>query len=284
MSDRTPDDQAPLFPRRGLAGPTSAQATPERAAKKAATPPPGDKPTKKAAPRKRARPAKKPTSAAATRANSTAQQGDGAGPGSGTSTSDQARGASGASEAARAGSTGTSGASHGGAPTVTMARVSEREATRPTPTGGPPAPQAPLGATPTETAPQAPAARSRQPRKARLRMVRVDPWSVMKMSFALSIALAVVLVIAVAIVWSVLDAAGVWESINTSIASLDANAGASDFDVQQYVGLPRVMGLTMLVAAADVVLLTALATLGAFMYNLAAALLGGLEVTLAEDR
>jgi hypothetical protein len=115
-------------------------------------------------------------------------------------------------------------------------------------------------------------------------MVRVDPWSVMKMSFALSIALAVVLVIAVAIVWSVLDAAGVWESINTSITSLDANASANDFDVQQYVGLGRVMGLTMLVAAADVVLLTALATIGAFMYNLAAALLGGLEVTLAEDR
>ena len=121
-------------------------------------------------------------------------------------------------------------------------------------------------------------------RKARLRMVRVDPWSVMKMSFALSIALAVVLVIAVAIVWSVLDAAGVWESINTSITSLDANASSTDFDVQQYVGLGRVMGLTMLVAAADVVLLTALATIGAFMYNLAAALLGGLEVTLAEDR
>ena len=78
--------------------------------------------------------------------------------------------------------------------------------------------------------------------------------------------------------------AEVWESINTSIASLqDAETGEADFDVQQYVGLGRVMGFTMLVAAADVVLLTALATLGAFMYNLAAALLGGLEVTLAED-
>jgi len=116
-------------------------------------------------------------------------------------------------------------------------------------------------------------------------MVRVDPWSVMKMAFALSFALAVVTVIAVAIVWSVLDAAGVWDSINASVASLvQPTAGQEEFDVQEFVGLGRVMGVTLVVAAADVVLLTALATLCAFMYNLAAALLGGLEVTLAEDR
>ncbi len=39
----------------------------------------------------------------------------------------------------------------------------------------------------------------------------------------------------------------------------------------------------MLVAVVDVVLLTAIATLGAFLYNMSAALLGGIEVTLAED-
>ena len=39
----------------------------------------------------------------------------------------------------------------------------------------------------------------------------------------------------------------------------------------------------MLVAVIDVVLLTAIATLAAFLYNMAAALLGGIEVTLAED-
>ena len=43
------------------------------------------------------------------------------------------------------------------------------------------------------------------------------------------------------------------------------------------------VGFTVLVAAIDVVLLTAIATLGAFLYNMSAALLGGLEVTLAED-
>ena len=56
-----------------------------------------------------------------------------------------------------------------------------------------------------------------------------------------------------------------------------------DFDIEDYLGTARVLGFTMLVAVVDVVLLTAIATLGAFLYNMAAALLGGIEVTLAED-
>jgi hypothetical protein len=40
----------------------------------------------------------------------------------------------------------------------------------------------------------------------------------------------------------------------------------------------------MLVAVIDVVLITAIATLGAVLYNMASSLLGGIEVTLAEDQ
>jgi hypothetical protein len=120
-------------------------------------------------------------------------------------------------------------------------------------------------------------------RKARLRMTHIDPWSVMKTSFLLSIALGVVTVIAVAVVWSVLGAAGVWDSINQSVQEVIGGESGSAFDVEDYVGTSRVMGFTMIVAVVDVVLITAIATLGAFLYNLAATLLGGLEVTLAED-
>jgi hypothetical protein len=123
----------------------------------------------------------------------------------------------------------------------------------------------------------------RPPRRARLRLTRIDPWSVMKAAFLLSIALGIVLIVAVAMVWSVLGAAGVWESINATVSSVLGGETASSFDVENYVGTSRVMGFTMLIAALDVVLLTAIATLGAFLYNMAAALLGGVEVTLAED-
>lgn len=127
--------------------------------------------------------------------------------------------------------------------------------------------------------------RKRRVRRARLRLTRIDPWSVMKTAFLLSIAFAVVTVVSVFIVWSVLGAAGVWDSINSTIADLlgSGTDGAGDFDVQNYVGMERVLGFTMLISAVDVVLITAMATLGAFLYNMAAALLGGIEVTLAED-
>ena len=124
----------------------------------------------------------------------------------------------------------------------------------------------------------------RQPRRARLRLTRVDPWSVMKTAFLLSVAFGVVTFVAIFMVWSVLGAAGVWESINSAVASIvEGDSGNSTFDVTDYVGMSRVLGFTLLVSVVDVILITAIATLTAFLYNLAAALLGGIEVTLAED-
>jgi hypothetical protein len=125
--------------------------------------------------------------------------------------------------------------------------------------------------------------RPRGTRRARLRLVHLDPWSVMKTAFLLSIAFGIVTVVAVAIVWSVLGAAGVWDSINQTVSDVVGSNQSQNFDVENYVGTSRVLGFTMIVAVVDVVLITAIATLGAFLYNLAAALLGGLEVTLAED-
>jgi hypothetical protein len=125
--------------------------------------------------------------------------------------------------------------------------------------------------------------RPRGTRRARLRLVHLDPWSIMKTSFLLSIAFGIVTVVAVAVVWSVLGAAGVWTSINTTVADVMGGDAASTFDIRNYVGTSRVLGFTMIVAVVDVVLITAISTLGAFLYNLAAALLGGVEVTLAED-
>jgi hypothetical protein len=127
------------------------------------------------------------------------------------------------------------------------------------------------------------APRGREPRRARLRLTRIDPWSVMKTAFLLSMAFGVVTVVSVLMVWSVLGAAGVWESINQTVADVVGGQDSANFDIENYLGTSRVLGFTMLVAAIDVVLLTAIATLGAFLYNMAAALLGGIEVTLAED-
>ncbi len=123
----------------------------------------------------------------------------------------------------------------------------------------------------------------RPPRRARLRLTRVDPWSVMKTAFLLSIALGIVTIVSVLMVWSVLTAAGVWDSINSAVRDIVGDQADNPFTIQDYLGTDRVIGFTMLVAVIDVVLLTAIATLGAFLYNMAAALLGGLDITLVED-
>jgi hypothetical protein len=105
----------------------------------------------------------------------------------------------------------------------------------------------------------------------------------MKTSFLLSIAFGIVTVVAVAVVWSVLGAAGVWSSIDATVSDVMGSQSGTPFQIEDYVGTSRVLGFTMVVAVVDVILITAIATLGAFLYNLAAALLGGVEVTLAED-
>lgn len=128
-----------------------------------------------------------------------------------------------------------------------------------------------------------PATTKRPPRRARLRLTRIDPWSVMKTAFLLAVALGVVTVVSVFIIWSVLAAAGVWDSINKTVQDVVGGQDAEGFDVEKYVGVSRIMGFTMLVAVVDVILITAIATLSAFLYNMAAALLGGVELTLAED-
>jgi Transmembrane domain of unknown function (DUF3566) len=143
-----------------------------------------------------------------------------------------------------------------------------------------------LAPQPIPVPPPAPSTRrSGRVRKARLRLLRVDPWSVMKTAFLLSVALGITLFVAVAVLWSVLDAAGVFSAVGNLVADLTTAEGnpESAFRLENYTALSRVLGFTTLIAVVDVVLVTALATLGAFLYNLSANLLGGLEVTLAED-
>ncbi|WP_111602899.1 DUF3566 domain-containing protein [Streptomyces sp. Amel2xB2] len=121
-------------------------------------------------------------------------------------------------------------------------------------------------------------------RKARLRVAKADPWSVMKVSFLLSIALGVCTIVAVAVLWMVMNAMGVFSAISGTISQATQSGDASGgFEIESFLSLPKVLLFTTVIAVIDVVLATALATLGAFIYNLSAGFVGGVEVTLAED-
>jgi hypothetical protein len=121
-------------------------------------------------------------------------------------------------------------------------------------------------------------------RKARLVLGRVDPWSVMKLSFLLAIGLAIIALVAVSILWSVLNSMGVFDSVGQTVESVTRSSdNAQGINILDYVAFNKVFSLTALLVGINVILMTALGTLGAFLYNLAASLVGGLHVTLTED-
>jgi hypothetical protein len=127
-------------------------------------------------------------------------------------------------------------------------------------------------------------AAARGPRRARLNLKRIDPWSVMKFSFAVSVVLFIVVVVATSVLYLALDAMGVWTEVNNSLKELVNASGGPDGSSSGGFRITAwgVIGTSMLIGAVNVVLFTALATLGAFIYNVCADLVGGVELTLAE--
>ena len=134
------------------------------------------------------------------------------------------------------------------------------------------------------TAPKVKSSSLRRTRKARLRLSRVDPWSVMKTSFLFSIAFGIMFWVATSVLWYVITSSGLFEAINAAIVNIISNPGNTEtWRIEDYVNGNKVLGIAALLAVINVVISTALGTLAAFLYNLSANILGGLELTLAED-
>ncbi|WP_308165824.1 DUF3566 domain-containing protein [Actinomadura sp. NEAU-AAG7] len=143
-----------------------------------------------------------------------------------------------------------------------------------------PAPAAPAVA-PSSTKP---AVNAKPARKAQLQLARLEPWSVMKFSFVMSVVCFVVLLVAVTVLYTILAGLGVFDAISDTINSLTKQQGETTggVDAGSWFSFFRVFGYTVLVGALNVLLITALSTVGSVIYNLAADLVGGVEVTLKE--
>jgi hypothetical protein len=120
----------------------------------------------------------------------------------------------------------------------------------------------------------------RGPRRARLVIKHIDPWTVLKISFVVSIVMLAVIVVAVAVIYAVLGRMGVWTQINTLVNEVSPTTTSSA--LHNPVSSGRVVGVAAVIGAINVVLLTALSTLGAAIYNLISDLVGGVEVTLTD--
>jgi hypothetical protein len=120
--------------------------------------------------------------------------------------------------------------------------------------------------------------RSRGPVRASMQIRRIDPWSTLKVSLVLSVALFFVWMIAVAFLYLVLGGMGVWSKLNSNVGDLLNNTSGSG----ELVSSGTIFGGAFLIGLVNIVLLTAMATIGAFVYNLTTDLIGGIEVTLAD--
>lgn len=137
----------------------------------------------------------------------------------------------------------------------------------------------PAGARPAGAPTAAQAARAR---RVKLTVSRVDPWSAMKMSFLISVALGIAGVVMVAVLWMILSGMGVFSEVNRMVGTIISDS-ENPFDIMDFLGFGRVLSLSIVIGVIDVILLTALSTLGAFLYNICSALVGGLQLTLTDD-
>jgi hypothetical protein len=146
------------------------------------------------------------------------------------------------------------------------------------------APAVAVGQGQAQTAPAAPrqAPRPASARRVRLTVSRVDPWSAMKIAFLLSVALGIAGVVMVFVLWTILAGMGVFDQINGIVGQV-VQDGQQRFDIMDFIGLGRVLSLSIVIAVIDVILVTAIATLGAFLYNVSSALVGGVQLTLTDD-
>lgn len=134
-------------------------------------------------------------------------------------------------------------------------------------------------ATPVAAAAEAP--RRRAARRARLYVYRVDAWSVMKVAFMLAVALGIVIVSAVAALWWLLDYSGVITTLARNVDEV-IGSGTTTFDLEAVLAFDRVMGITVVIAALEVALVSILAGLFAVLYNLTVGITGGIEATFTD--
>ena len=189
------------------------------------------------------------------------------------------------------GSSGASGASgaarSGGASDTSLSRGAVTTRTGPQPRVGGAGASGTPGAGPATAAtaavrPTGAARKTKGPRRVRLAVARVDPWSVMKMSFLLSVALGIAGVVLTAVLWMILSTMNVFTDIEGVLQSLQTTT-SDPFSIKDYVGFGRIVSLSIVIGVIDVILMTAIATVMAFLYNICSALVGGVQLTLTDD-
>ena len=134
----------------------------------------------------------------------------------------------------------------------------------------------------TQVAPSGARSEAAEVRDAQLVVSRIEPWSVMKFSFMVSLVGWVALFVVVAVLYFVFSSLGVFHAIERTVGLVTSSSGNPGSNAASWFSAGTVLGYTMLAGAIDVILITALATVGSVVYNAVTHLSGGIEITLQE--
>ena len=108
---------------------------------------------------------------------------------------------------------------------------------------------------------------------------KIDPWTVLKVTFVLNFIVALTIVLGFTILWVLLVNAGVpqgLEEIAKRLALLDENSSLVG-------NIEALFSSVVFFAAVYLLTQTALATIASFFYNLVSDLVGGIEVVVLEE-
>jgi ABC-type sugar transport system permease subunit len=112
-------------------------------------------------------------------------------------------------------------------------------------------------------------------RQVRLRLVYLDFWSAVKLSFLIALAGSIVLIVAVALVWIILNQTGVFDQIDKLLQDV---TGKNNYSVMDQFSLGQVLGFTVVIGILNVVIGTVLGAIVSVLYNLSVRITGGLLV------
>jgi hypothetical protein len=111
-------------------------------------------------------------------------------------------------------------------------------------------------------------------KQVRLKLVYIDFWSAVKLSFLVSVALGIVLIVGSALIWMVLAQTGIFDKLS----GLMGDISGQPFSITATFGLPQVLGFSVVIALLNVIVGTALGAISAVLYNLSVRISGGLLV------
>ena len=112
-------------------------------------------------------------------------------------------------------------------------------------------------------------------KQVRLKLVYIDFWSAVKLSFLISVCIGIVQVVATFLIWTVLNSTGIFGQLTTMLQDI---LGDATFDVLDTFSLIKVMLFALIVGVLSVVIGTALGAIASALYNLSVRLTGGLLV------